>query len=141
MILLSLGLLAFAVTDLVRWRPVEIGLLRSIGAALAGACATAGVAALADAAPWPSLAVGAVAVVILLFWVSLDHLNGRPILGIALISCVLLILFALSGSADPIGGSLAKWYEGLGFPFAEQVSVDQFTLGLAAALFLLATTN
>jgi hypothetical protein len=54
---------------------------------------------------------------------------------------VLAALLALSGSADPVQGRLAEWYSQLGFGFPRDISVDQFTLGAGAAVFLLATGN
>lgn len=141
MILFSLGLLAFAVTDLVRWHPTCLDPMRSVGSVVAGVGATVAVAMLSNAVPWPIPVIGAAAAAVLLIWVSLDYLKSRPIWGIALVGGVLIALFALSGSADPLDGSLVDWYEGLGFSFVEAVSLDQFVLGVAAALFLLATTN
>lgn len=141
MILLSLGLLAFAVTDLVRWHPVRVSPWRSAAAVALGAASAASLAALGDASSSAPLLTAAIAAAVLSLWVGLDYRKTRPIWGIALILGVLLALFALSGSGDSIGGPLEEWYQNLDFGFVRTVSVDEFTLGLTVALFLLATTN
>jgi hypothetical protein len=141
LIFFSLGLLAFAVTDLVRWHPTCLDPLRSISSVVVGVGTTVAMAMSSGAVPWPALAIGAVAAAVLLVWVSLDYLETGPIWGIALVGVILIALFSLSGSAEPLDGSLTDWYEGLAFPFVKAVSLDQFVLGVAAALFLLATTN
>jgi hypothetical protein len=50
-------------------------------------------------------------------------------------------LFACSGAVDPIAGPLEHWYADLGFGFTHDIPVDQFVLGLSAALFMTATAN
>jgi hypothetical protein len=140
-ILFSLALLAFAVTDLVRWHPDQVSLPRSAVAVAAGVGAAVGVAALSATHPCSPLLTGAVALPVLLLWTSLDYEEIRPIWGLVLVLGVLLTLFGLSGSADPISGPLEEWYDNLGFSFVRDVSVDEFVLGASASLFLLATTN
>ena len=50
-------------------------------------------------------------------------------------------MFAFSGSADTISGSLRDWYANLDFAFVDSVPIDEFMLGLGAGLFLLAAAN
>lgn len=143
MILLSLGLLAFAVADLIRWTPGGISRRRA-GASIAGSViATAGLAALSGMTFPAILAVGGGAAIASGLWVgsSYGFSVERPGLSLAWVLAVLLALFALSGSADPIGGEVERWYSNLPFGFVGSVPVDQFVLGLSAGLFLMATTN
>lgn len=139
MIWLALGLLGFAVADLVH---------RSVGperggqtpvAVAAGAGAAAALAGLAGMGAVEIASVGITAFAVLAIWLVLP--DNRPGWPLAWISGVLTMLFAVSGSADPIGGEVEKWYAGLAFPFVHLMSVDQFVLGFAASLFLLATAN
>lgn len=141
MILFAAGLLAFAIADLVRWHPTKVGQWRSVAAIAAGAGSVTALAALTDAFPCSPLLAGVVAVLGLLLWVGLDYLAIKPGWAITYVLAVLIALFACSGSAEPIGGSLQEWYGNLGFRFVQKVSVEEFTLALTASLFLLATTN
>lgn len=89
------------------------------------------------------LAVGGGAAIASGIWVGLSYgpFIGRPGLPLAWVLAVLLVLFAVTGSADPIGGEVEKWYSNLPFGFVGSVPVDQFMLGLSGGLFLMATTN
>lgn len=144
MILVSLGLLGLGVADLVRWSPGKVGLVHATVAALFGSAAVMAVAALSGVASATVLLWGFVALAILLLWSAYDLLpeqHARPEYALALVIGVILVLLALSGSADPIAGDLATWYDGLGFGFTGRVPVDQFVLGSGAALFALGTGN
>jgi hypothetical protein len=139
LIWLALGLLGFAVTDLVQWSP-DASLSRRTAVAVAGgACTSAGFAGLAGMQATATAAVGAIAVAVLTVWLILP--DNRPGWPLAWIAATLTILFAASGSADPVGGDLERWYSGLAFPFVHLISVEQFIVGFAASLFLLATGN
>jgi hypothetical protein len=77
-------------------------------------------------------------------WLLLDqpsfkrHGPGYPL---AWILATLVAAFAISGTVDPVSGHLERWYTNLAFRFVRSVPVDQFVLGVSAALFLLATAN
>jgi len=144
LILLALALLGFGVGDLLRWSPERVSARRT-GIAVAGATgAVAAVAALCGMRATSVVAAGAVALPVLAVWLAFDRpplKDAKPEYALALIILTLVVLFAASGSAAPIGGPVASWYSNLDFPFARSVSVDRFVLGVGAALFLLATTN
>jgi hypothetical protein len=116
MILLSAGLLALGLADLLRWSPEPVAPRRALGAALAS-----------------------LAVTVAMIAVSGQGL-GR-VLWVAGLVAAVLGLWIASGSADPISGPLERWYSHLGFGFVGAVPVDQFILGLSAALFATATVN
>lgn len=141
MILLAAGLLAFAVTDLVRWQPTKVSPWRGLGAIVVGTGSVTALAALSDSPFCSPLLASGVTAVGLMVWVGLDYVEIKPGWGIAYVLVVLLALFACSGSADEIGGPLEEWYRDLDFGFARVVSVERFTLAVTATLFLLATTN
>lgn len=143
MVLISLGLLGFAVVDLIRWSPEAVPARRA-WAALGGAVATVvGIVALSGSSLLEGVASGAATIVALGPWVAFDYapLRGGPGRPLAWVVAVLVALLALNGSADPIGGPLESWYSGLGLGFVETVPVGQFVLGASAALFLTATVN
>lgn len=139
MILLSLGLFAFAVTDLIRWTPERISTRRAAIAVVGSAVSTGGLAALSGVDPLATVAVTFGAALVSAVWISLQ--KGGPLRSLAWVLLVLALLFAASGSANPINGEMGEWYSGLPFGFVESVSVDQFVLGLSAALFLTASAN
>lgn len=114
-----------------------------MGAVLGGIGLTVVVAALAGLSLLQVVAVGAGAVIVFGLWAAFDYspLNRRPGWPLAWMGIVVALLFCLSGSSDPIAGPLGSWYENLGFGFVSSVPVDQFVLGLAAGMFLTATTN
>lgn len=144
MIFVSLALLGFGVADLIRWTPERVGLVHAVVAASVGAGAVMAVAAISGVAADTVLSWGAVALAVLLVWSAYDLFPGkyaRPEYALALVVAVILVLLALSGSADPVGGDLATWYGGLGFGFTGRVLIDQFMLGVGAALFALGTGN
>ena len=144
MILVALALLGFGVVDLVRWSPDDVEWLRAVVAAIAGTAAVGAVAALSGMGSSGVLLAIAISSVILLLWSAYELLPSqdlKPEFALALVMGVILVLIALSGSADPIGGDLATWYSKLGFGFVHRVPVDQFVLGVGATLFLLGTAN
>lgn len=143
MILLSLGLLGFGVADLLRWSPNQASVPRAVAAAVAGALGTVAVAALSGACVGQALVVAAVSLAVLALWVGFDYppLKGGPGLPLAWVGVVLATLFSLSGSVAPISGPFEHWYGQLGFGFVATVPVDQFVLGLGAAVFMTASGN
>lgn len=151
MIFLSLGLFAFALTDLTRGpldkgtREGEAGSISTrlgIGV-LTGASVAAGVAALAGLPLRTVAVIAAVGAVVLAVWVYLDFKWGddRPLAPLAWIGGVLVVLFAISSLGEPVEGPLRDWYEGLDFNLAARIGVDQFVLGSGAALFAVASCN
>ena len=143
MILLSLGLLAFAVADLIRWTPGGVSRARDSVSIAGSAISTAALAALGGMSLPATLAVGVGAAVASGVWVGFYRapFAGRPGGSLGWVLAVLLVLLAVSSSADPVGGSLEEWYSNLPFGFVGSVRVDQFVLGLSGGLFLMATTN
>lgn len=143
MILLATGLFGFGVVDLIRWSPEPVSPWRAASAVAIGVTGTVALAALAGATVCQALAVAAGSVVVLGLWVSFDYppLDGSPAQPLAWLAVVLVALFACSGSADAISGPLARWYEQLSFGFVESVPIDQFVLGVSAALFMTASGN
>lgn len=143
MILLSLGVFAFAVADLIRWSPGRVSKRRGALAIAGSVALTGALAALSGMDFAATLAVGVGAAVASGVWVGFDYspLEGISRLSLAWILVVLLALFAVAGSADSIEGEVGEWYANLPFGFAENVPVDQFVLGVAGGLFLMATTN
>jgi hypothetical protein len=143
-IFVALGLLGFGVADLVRWSPGRIGPRHAAVAAAAGTVAVTAVAALAGMGSSSVLIAAMAALAILFVWSAYDLLplgRARPEYALLLVAGTLVLLVALSGSADSVGGRLATWYANLGFGFVQRVPVDQFVLGLGAGLFLLVTAN
>ncbi|MDQ3724414.1 MAG: hypothetical protein M3335_00750 [Actinomycetota bacterium] len=76
-------------------------------------------------------------------WVGFDYRSpdAKPGWPLVWILVVFVTLFAFSGSAASIEGPLERWYSNLPFGFVQDVPVDQFVLGLSAALFLMASVN
>lgn len=143
MIFLALALLGFGSCDMVRWTPDEVG---GWHACIAAACGTAVVAAVAALSGMDFLSVlvaGVIALAVLSLWSAYDFLPdwAKPEYALALVTGAVVILLALSGSADPVSGKIAEWYSHLGFSFIRHVSADQFVLAVAASLFLLASAN
>jgi hypothetical protein len=143
-ILLSLGLLGFAVADLLRWSPEPVSRCRTWVATVGATGMTAAIAAVVGLGATDVAIVGTITIAVLAVWLHFD----RPLLGrcgpgypLAWIASVLVVLFALSGSADPVEGPLQTWYSNLAFPFARPVGIDQFVLGVSAGLFLLSSSN
>lgn len=143
MILLAMGLLGVGVVDLIRWSPDSVRPSRAALAVAIGVAGTVALAALAGASVCQSLAVAVGAAVVLGLWARFDYppLDGSSTRPLAWLAVVLVALFACSGSVEPISGPLARWYEQLGFGFVASVSVDQFVLGVSAALFMTASGN
>jgi len=142
-ILLSMGLLGFGVVDLFRWSLEKVGAYRAAGAIAAGAAATAALAGLGGARFGQVLLVAVVSAPVLALWVSFDYSTPKkgPAASLGWLAAVMAVLFAASGSGDPISGSLGDWYANLGFGFVGRLSVDQFVLGLSAAIFMTASGN
>lgn len=144
MIVLSLALLGFAVTDLLRWSPEPVSIMRASLAIVGATAVTVAVAFLSGLGVREVVVVGLIMIVILTVWLLFDH---RPLkhLGpgapLAWIFVVLLLAFAASGLADTVSGPLERWYSNLPFAFTRSVPIDQFLLGASAGLFLLATAN
>jgi hypothetical protein len=143
-IVLSFTLLGFAVADLLRWSPEPVSQTRTFLASGGATGVTVALASLSGLQSGEVLLVGVVAFAVLLVWLMLDqpafkrHGPGYPL---AWIFVVVLGAFAVSGTTDPISGPVERWYVNLAFPFVRSVPVDQFVLGVSAALFLLATVN
>lgn len=144
MIFVALGLLGFGVGDLLRWSPERVGGLHAAVSAAGGTAAVAATGALAGFDVSEVLRTAVVAVAVLSIWSAYDLFppeKAKPEYALALAVGVVGTLFGVSGSAEPVGGELATWYSKLSFGFAHDVTVDQFTLGVSACLFLLATGN
>jgi hypothetical protein len=142
-ILLSLGLLGFALVDLVRWSPDRVGGHRAALGICVGAVGTGVIAALAGAAFAQTVAVLMISAAALTVWVAFDYppLKKGPSAPLVWLGAVLAALSAWSGSVGPISGLFQDWYKNLGFGFVESVPVDQFVLGLSAMLFMAASVN
>jgi hypothetical protein len=143
LILFAAGIFGLALADLVRWSPERASASR---AWLSIVCGVGGTGALlALAAGGAGLVVGFACgeAVVLGLWVGLDYVGPRygPKLQLAVMAVVVGVLFGLSGSVGPVEGPLGRWYENLGFGFVEMVPVDQFIIGVAAGLFLTASSN
>lgn len=145
MIFLALGLIGFGVGDLVRWSPEQdVSIARTVCATGSGAVVVALVDALSGVAPSSVFFTALLAGVLLGLWLGYDLLPGaksKPELALGLALATIICLIGASGAAEPVGGDLARWYDNLAFGFTRSVSVDQFVLGAAATLFLLATGN
>lgn len=145
MILVSLALLGFAVADL-----LSLGGTTDRPAAtpfpVAGAAATtAAVAALTGFSLLAVVLVGLGTSLTATAWLRWSRVSIAkrlpPAYPLACVFGVVLVAFAASGAVQPVSGPLADWYTGLHFPGLRSPSIDQFLLGAAAALFLLATGN
>lgn len=150
MILLSVGLLAFAVTDLLRG-PLRQGAeqtspslsSRAVLAVAGGAVAVGALSASAGSPFGEVVLVTVAAVAVLGVWVAFDYepLSGSPLLPLAWVGATLVMAAAISSLGDPIEGPLRDWYSGLDFAFVSATSVDQFVLGCSALLFAIASCN
>jgi hypothetical protein len=142
-ILVALALLGLGSCDMVRWTPDRVERSHALVAAAAGSLAVAAVASLSGMDCSSVLLAGAVSIVVLSLWSAYDLLPhwAKPEYALALVASVVVVLIALSGSAEPIGGRIAVWYSNLGFGFVRDVGVDQFVLAVGATLFLLASAN
>ncbi|HSC20340.1 MAG TPA: hypothetical protein VLC07_01275 [Solirubrobacterales bacterium] len=143
MILGALVLLGFGIGDLVALLPLKFALAR-------GAAATAAVFVIFGVAALSGMASGSVALTAIIAapavgWVLLapDAPEKKHAWLLLLPIGALLGGISVSGSAAPVEGDLAHWYEQLPFGFvsSEAVPADQFVLGVGAFLFLLATSN
>jgi hypothetical protein len=142
MIALSLALLGYAVADLVRWSPQRVPWPRAVGAITAAAVVNLTVSSLAGFGLLDVALVAAVTVLVVGGWVGVDYVGaGRSGYALAWIAVVLIGAFAITGWPNVISGSLERWYRSLPFEFVDSIAADQFALGIAAALFLLATAN
>jgi hypothetical protein len=150
-ILLSLGLLAFGISDLVSGPPGKgddedangFPISRELLGVVGGATGAGTVAALAGSPPLTVAVVVAAAFVALSIWISLDRRppGGKPLLPLAWVAGVFVVLFSISSLGDEIQGPLRGWYVGLDFAFTSHLDVDQFVLACGAALFALASCN
>jgi hypothetical protein len=151
MILLSLGLFAFGISDLVRGPPEQANggdakrfpSSRELLGVVAGAGGAGTIAALADSPLTMVAGVAAAAFVVLWIWVVLDRQppGGHPLIPLAWVAGVLVALFSISSLGDEIRGPLRDWYTGLDFAFISHVKADQFVLACGASLFALASCN
>lgn len=143
MILVALALLGFGCCDMVRWTPEKVGARCALLASVLGTAVVAVVAALSGMRFSSVLLASLVSIVVLSLWSAYDLLPrwAKPEYALALIVGTIMVLGALSGSAQPVGGRIAEWYSNLGFGFIRDVTVDQFVLAAGATLFLLASTN
>ncbi len=143
MILGALALLSFGIGDLVALSLLKTAFDRAAGAA-AAILVTLGVAALSGMSAG-SVALTAIIAVPAVVWVLLapEAPKKRDAWLLLLPITALLGTIAVSGSASPVEGDLAHWYEQLPFDFASSkaIPVDQFVLGVGVFLFLLATSN
>jgi hypothetical protein len=143
MILVMLTLLGLAVADLVRWSPIKVGVGRAWSAVWVGAALVAAVAGLSGLPLSQTAIVSLAAILVLAVWVGFDYMLPAAAPGwlLAWLVASFAVLFGFSGSFGPITGPLGSWYSNLGFGFVDDVSVDQFFLGLSAGLFLTASAN
>jgi len=144
MIFVSLGLLGFGVGDLVRWSPGCVEKRRAVLAAISSTAAVALVAALSGMGAKAVLLSSVLAFAALLSWSLYDSSpsnQAKPEYALGFMILVLAVLFAASGSAGRVQGDLATWYSHLDFRFVEDISVDQFLLGVGALLFLTVSGN
>jgi hypothetical protein len=143
LILLSSALLGLAVADLIRWSPGRSSTSRAVAAICGGAVLATALPALAGSCWGLIVGVACGGTAALALWVAFDYkpLQGRPKLQLAEVTVVLMALFALSGTVAPIQGPLESWYYDLDFGFVNSVPVDQFVLGVASSLFLIASAN
>jgi hypothetical protein len=141
----TLALVAFGVVDLARWSRDHASARRSGAAVVSSVMAVIIVAALSGLGAFSILIAAVGAACATGVWVGLARRTQdgaeRPRCALAWLAVVLLACCAASGVPDPIGGPLRDWYANLAFPQAEAIGVDQFLLGGAAALFLLASAN
>jgi hypothetical protein len=139
--IVTLTLLGLAIADLIRWVPDGVSWRRTVAAGVGGVAAVATVAALIGTRCMGVAIAGGLAAFVLGVWLVLGKMRPAPGWSLAWIAAVLLVSFGASGSAPPVEGALDRWYSGLGFEFTEAVTVEQFLLGCAGALFLLSTAN
>jgi hypothetical protein len=143
-IVLSLTVLGFASADLVRWSPEQVSGRRTALAALGATAVTLVPACLSGL---PALDVALLetgTLLVVLVWLLFDqHVLHRvePGYQLAWIATALLVAFATSGVTNSVSGPLRQWYSSLPFGFVRAIGIDQFLLGLSAALFVLATAN
>jgi len=143
-IVLSLALLGFAVADLMRWSPEPVSKTRTSLATLGATAVTLATARLSGLSALDALVIGVITLVVVTIWLLFDRPALKycgPGYRLGWILAVLLVAFAASGSADTVSGPLGRWYSSLPFAFARSIGIDQFLLGVSAALFLLATAN
>jgi hypothetical protein len=137
-ILVSLALLGFAVADLLRWSPEPVSRDRAVLATIGATAATTALAALSGLRAVDVVVVAGTTLIVVAVWLACDQRQVKKSLGpgfpLAWIFAVIIGMLALSGSADPISGSLGRWYAGLGYSFNRSVTVDQFLLGASGLL-------
>jgi len=138
-----MGLLGFGLADLIRWSPERASTQRAAAAVVAGTVAAVVLPCLGGGELDQILPAAAISLAVLAIWVSFDYLplKGGPGAPLGWLAFVMVGLFAASGSANPISGSLEHWYAHLGFGFVSALSVDQFVLGVSAVVFMTASGN
>ncbi len=152
MILLSLGLLGFAVADLIRGpldqkagEGAELRVFSRMWLGVAGGtAAVVALAVLAGSSFGEVVVIALAAAAALGVWVSFDHTRlamKSSLAPLAWMGGVLVAMFAISSLGDPIDGPLEAWYSGLAFSFVTEIGVEQFVLGCCAALFAVASCN
>lgn len=139
-----LALLGLAVSDLLRWSPDAVAPRRALLAAAGATAVTFAAGALGGLSGLDLLLAGAAVAVVVLVW----QLAAAPPLSrlapgwsLAWIAAALAGVLVASGAGPGASGPLRDWYADLGFGFTRSVPLEQFLLGLAAALFLLSTAN
>lgn len=143
MILGALALLGFGVGDLVALLPMGQTVGR-VSAAVAALSTILGVAALSGMAVGSVALTGAIAVPAMAWVVLTPEAPEKDDAWLLLLPIATLLgTIAISGSAAPVEGDLARWYDALPFGFVSSgtIPVDEFTLGVGVFLFLLATSN
>jgi hypothetical protein len=143
-IVLTLVLLGFAVADLIRWSPEPVSWQRS---SLAGLGAVIATVALADGVGYDrgeAVRVGLLTAAPALVWLASELLvfvRDRPGIPLAWMLVSLGGAALLSTEGNEAAGRLERWYFDSPLEFTHEVPLDQFLLGVAAGLFLLATAN
>lgn len=144
MIVIAITLLAFAVSDLLRWTPEWVSPRRAALSVGGGVIAVAAVVGFGGWGLGTVAGAAGLSLVALVPWQVADARQGAAAwpLELSWLALVVLGALAVSGSAsDPIGGDLARWYDGLDFSFAQSVSADKALLCIASFLFLTCTAN
>jgi hypothetical protein len=146
-ILLAIVLLAFGLADIVRdaiggedlpggrWRRFWSALAASFSMSVAAFY----VAGRGGFGPW---LLSAAIVLAVAGWITEARwLLARPRIQLTVVGASMAVALIVSGSFAPARGDLAHWYRNLPFSITHSVTATQAFLALAAAVFLLNTTN